>query len=184
MIPRNWLSTTAATLLADVADRLEHALNEARYLRWSYSSVPKGFALVTQMEQIRSDGTPSLGPARWRAARPGVTNMTLFGFIRALASAPPGYYRVIVFIVTNQPWARTGEKPTGGEAERWLAEGFNSLPQSIGKLTYESDYRTRALVYEFKKVSKDTRATFLESSLISADDHLQKTGISGSLSRR
>src|SRR5215831_19011769 len=44
MIPRNWLSTMGAPELADVADRLERALNEAKYRRWSYSSVPNGFA--------------------------------------------------------------------------------------------------------------------------------------------
>ena len=121
MIPRNWLSTTGAAQLADVADRLERALNEAKYPRWSYSSVPNGFALVSQMEQIKSDGTPSPEPARWSTDMPWVTNMTLLEFIKALANAQPGYYRVIVFIVTNQPWSRTGERPTGEEAEQWLA---------------------------------------------------------------
>ena len=184
MIPRNWLSTMEATQLTDVANRLEHALKEAKYRRWSYSSVPNGFALVSQMEQIKSDGTPSPEPARWSTDLPWITNMTLFEFIKALARAPSGYYRVIVFIVTNQPWSRPGEKPTGREAERWLAKGFNWLPQSIGKLTYEPDYRTTALVYEFQKVSRDTDATFLEPSLISADDHLKKAGLSDPLSRR
>ena len=184
MIPRNWLSTMGAPQLADVADRLERALNEAKYPRWSYSSVPNGFALVSHMEQIKSDGTPSPEPARWSTDLPWVANMTLLEFIKALANATPGYYRVIVFIVTNQPWSRTGERPTGEEAERWLAEGFNWLPRYIGELTYGPDYRTTALVYEFKKVSRDTDATFLEPSPTSADDHLKKAGISDPLSRR
>ena len=182
--PTHWLSTTGAAQLADVADRLERALNEAKYPRWSYSSVPNGFALVSQMEQIKSDGTPSPEPARWSTDLPWVANMTLLEFIKALANAQPGYYRVIVFIVTNQPWSRTGERPTGEEAERWLAKGFNWLPRSIGELTYGPDYRTTALVYEFKKVSRDTDATFLEPSPTSADDHLKKAGISDPLSRR
>ncbi len=50
--------------------------------------------------------------------------MTLMEFVRALVNAQPGYYRVIVFIVTNQPWSRTGTKPTGVKADKWLAEGF------------------------------------------------------------
>jgi hypothetical protein len=125
MIPRHWLSTTGAAHLADVADRLERALNEAKYHTWSYSSVPNGFALVSQIEQIKSDGTPSPEPARWSTDMPWVTNMTLLAFIKALANAQPGYYRVIVFIVTNQPWSRTGERPTREEAEQWLAKGFN-----------------------------------------------------------
>ena len=184
MIPRNWLSTMEADQLADVADRLESALKEAKYPRWSYSSVPYGFALVSQMEQIKPDGTPSPEPARWSTDLPWVANMTLLEFIKALANATPGYYRVIVFIVTKQPWSRTGERPTGEEAERWLAEGFNWLPRYIGELDYGPDYRTTALVYEFKKVSRDTHASFLEPSPTSADDHLKKAGISDPLSRR
>jgi hypothetical protein len=183
MIPDKWLPTRGEARLADVANSLERALTAAKYHRWSYSSVPNGFALVSQMEQIKSDGTPSPEPARWSTDLPWVGNMTLLEFIRALANAQPGYYRVIVFIVTNQPWSQTGEKPTGEEAEHWLAKGFNWLPDSIGKLTYGPDYRTIALVYEFKKVAKDADATFLEPSPTSAEDHLKKAGIYDPLSR-
>jgi hypothetical protein len=182
-IPRNWLSTTAGTQLADVADKLKNVLHEAKYPMWSYSSVPNGFALVSQMEQIKSDGTPSPAPARWSTFMPQVTNMTLLEFIKALANAQPGYYRVIVFIVTNQPWSRTGEMPTGEMAERWLSQGFNWLPRYIGELTYGPDYRTTVLVYEFKKVSQDADATFLKPSQTSADDHLKKAGLFDPLSR-
>lgn len=183
IIPYNWLATTGGTKLADVADGLERALKAAKYPKWAYSTVPNGFALVSQLEQIKADGTPSPEPARWSTQLPWVTNMTLFEFIKALAKAQPGYYRVIVFIVTNQAWSRTGKRPTGDEAERWLAKGFNRLPRSIGDLPYDPDYRTTALVYEFKKVSQDAAATFLEPSLTSADEHLKKAGIIDPLSR-
>jgi hypothetical protein len=184
MIPRNWLSTTATTRLIDVADELERALKEAKYPMWSYSSVPNGFALVSQMEQIKSDGIPSPAPARWSTGMPRVTNMTLLEFIKALSNAQSGYYRVIVFIVTNQPWSRTGKEATGEEAEQWLAQGFNWLPPPIGELIYEPDYRTTVLVYEFKKVSQDASATFLKPSSTSADDHLKKAGLYDPLSQR
>lgn len=184
MIPRHWLTTTEGSRLTDIADRLEHALQEAGYRRWSYSSVPSGFALVSQMEQIKADGTPSPAPARWSTDLPWVGNLSLLEFIKALVNAQPGYYRVIVFIVTDQPWSRTGEQPTGEEAERWLAEGFNWLPRSIGQLTYGPDYKTTALVYEFKKVSQDAEAKFIDTSPTSADDHLEKAGIARPLGQR
>ena len=183
MIPRNWLSTTAVTRLVDIADKLERALNEAEYPIWSYSFAPNGFALVTQLEQIKFDGTPSPEPARWSTDLPPVTNMTLLEFIKALAYATRGYYRVIVFIVTDQPWSREGERPTIVMAEAWLASGFNWLPPSIGKLTYGPDYRTMALVYEFEKHSRYSDAILVPSPT-SADDHLIKAGIFDPLSRR
>jgi len=183
VIPDKWLPTKGGADLANVAVTLESALRESHYPKWSYSSVPNGFALISQMEQIKPDGTPSPDPARWSADLPWVANMTLIEFVRALVNAPPGYYRVIVFIVTNQPWPRTGEKPTGDEAKQWLAEGFTWLPPSIGELPYGPDYRITALVYEFKKASKDENATLIELSAISADDHLKKAGISEWLSK-
>jgi hypothetical protein len=180
MIPDKWLPTKGEARLADVANRLEGALKAAKYPRWSYSSVPNGFALVSKMEQIKPDGTPSPEPARWSTDLPSVAHMTFFEYMKALANVEPGYYRVIVFIVTNQPWLLTEEKPTAEEAEKWL--GSRWLPDSVGNLAYGPDYRTTALVYEFKKVSKDADATFVELSLASADDHLYKAGISASLS--
>lgn len=184
MIPHNWLPTRGAARLGDVADRLENALRVAKYPRWSYSSLSgeNGFALVSQMEQIKADGTPGPDPARWSTKLPQVDELTLLEFIRALANAQPGYYRVIVFIVTNKPWPRKPETPTGVEAKKWFDYGFSWLPQSIAELPYGPDYRTTALVYEFKKVSQNTDATFLDPSATSADDHLRKAGISGPLS--
>ena len=164
VIPDKWLPTKGRDDLGKVAFELESALHESKYRKWSYSTVPNGFALVSQMEQIMADGTPSPEPARWSADLPSVANMTLIEFIRALVNAPPGYYRVIVFIVTNQPWPRTGEKPTDQEVEKWLAKGFNWLPPDVGLLPYGTDYRTTALVYEFKKVSKDANASLIEPS--------------------
>lgn len=183
-IPRHWLTTTEGAQLAEIAGRLEHALQEAGYRRWSFSSVPNGFALVSQMEQTKADGTPSPEPARWSTDLPWVGNLSLLEFIKALVNAQPGYYRVIVFIVTDQPWSRTGEQPTGEEAERWLAEGFNWLPRSIGDLPYGPEYKTTALVYEFKKVSQYAEANFPDVSSISAEDHLEKAGIARPLGQR
>jgi hypothetical protein len=183
VIPANWLPATGTpTQLSNVAERLEQALQAAKYRKWSYSSVPNGFALVTQMEQIKPDGTPSPDPARWSTDLPSVRELTLLEFIKALASAPPGYYRVIVFIVTDQPWSRSGDKPTGEEAQRWLAKGFNRLPASIGELPYGKDFRTTALVYEFKKRSESADASLVEDSETGAAEHLRKAGISDPLS--
>ena len=66
-IPDKWLPSKGEAQLTDVADKLEYALKTAKYPRWSYSSVKEGngFALVSHMEQIKADGTPSPDLARW-----------------------------------------------------------------------------------------------------------------------
>jgi len=184
IIPDNWLPTRGNAHLADVADNLEHALKLAKYRSYSYSSEPHGFALVCQMEQIKSDATPSPEPDRWSTEMPSVGHMTKLEFIKALAKARPGYYRVIVFIVTDQPMSRTSSEPTGKDMEQWLAKGFNRLPEYIGWLTYGPEYTTTALVYEFKKISRKAAATFIKTSQTRAEDHLYKAGIYEALSRR
>ena len=183
-IPSNWLLTGGEkpNHLSDVAKKLENALRSAKYRRWSYYSVPDGFAMVTQMEQIKPDGTPSSEPARWSTKMPRIDKMNLLEFIKALANAQPGYYRVIVFIVTDHPWRRIGDKPTGVVAEQWLAEGFNKLPEYIGRLAYGCEHRTTALVYEFKKRNSNADAIFIDTSETRAMDHLKKAGIYDPLS--
>ena len=178
-----WVSKGEHTKLSDVAEKLEAALEDADYETWRYSSVPRGFALVTQIEQIKPDGTPRSGKQRFRADLPSLSDMTFVEFLKALAKAPPGYYRVIVFIVTDTPFSRADKRPSADEARRWLDAGLNQLPKSMGVLTYEEDYRTTALIYEFKKPSKNDPATFVPKSLESGKNHLEKARIWDALTR-
>ena len=182
-IRNTWVSKGDHTKLSDVAEKLEAALDDADYEKWKYSSVPRGFALVTQIEQIRPDGTPRTGKERFRTDLPSLSDTTFVEFLKALAKAPPGYYRVIVFIVTDTPFSRVDKKPTAEEAQRWLDVGLNQLPKSMGELTYGEDYRTTSLVYEFKKLSKNAPATFVPKSLESGKTHLEKARIWDALTR-
>jgi hypothetical protein len=178
-----WVSKGKETKLSDVAEKLEAALEDANYETWRYSSVPRGFALVTQIEQIKPDGTPRSGKERFRTDLPSLSDMTFVEFMKALAKAPPGYYRVIVFIVTDTPFSRADKRPSEDEARHWLDVGLNQLPKSMGVLNYEEDYRTTALIYEFKKPSKKDPATFVPKSLESGKTHLEKARIWDALTR-
>ena len=182
-IPRKWLPAREKTRLGDVADYLEGALRDARYPRWSYSSAPNGFALVAHIEQTAADGTPSPEPARWSTEMPRVGNMDIVSFVKALANALPGHYRVIVFVVTDQTSYRDNPAPTGQQAERWLKEGFERLPDSVARLPYGRNHETLVLVYEFRKVSKSAAATFVENSAVDADAHLLRAGLMKPLTR-
>jgi hypothetical protein len=100
--------------------------------------------------------------------------MSFVEFLKALAMAPPGYYRVIVFVVTDTPFSRSDSRPTPQEAQHWLDSGVNQLPSSIGSLPYGEDYRTTALIYEFRKRSKDEPAVLVPKSVESGKIHLQR----------
>ena len=145
-----------------------------------YSSIPHGFALVTQIEQILPDGTPRR--ERFRTDLPSLSDLSFVEFLIALARAPAGYYRVIVFVVTDTPFSRTETAPTEGEARRWLDAGLNKLPASFSEVNYGADYRTTALIYEFRKLSTQP-ATLVSQSLSSGRVHLEKAQIWDALTR-
>lgn len=179
-IRNKWVSEGDQTKLLDVAQKLESALGIAGFETWKYSSVPHGFALVTQIEQILPDGTPR--GERFRADLPSLSDLSFVEFLIALARAPSGYYRVIVFVVTDTPFSRGDTTPTESEARRWLDAGLNKLPASIGEMIYDEDYRTTALIYQFKKLSKQP-ATFVSPSLSSGRTHLERAHIWDALTR-
>jgi hypothetical protein len=175
-IPDKWLRTGPATRLSDVADKLEKALRLAHYEQRSYYGVPHGFALATQLEQIKPDGTPLPGTDRWKIGTPQVSNLSLLTFIEALAHAPVGYYRVIVFVVTDASWAQSATPPPEDQVIHWASSGAHALPTATGFLPYGPGYRTQALVYEFRK-GKSGPAKPLHPSPVSGETHLDKGGI-------
>lgn len=175
-IPDKWVRSAADTTLATVADKLEKALRLAEYADWSYYAVPGGFALATHVEHIKPDGTPLAGGDRWRTGTPSVANLSLLEFILALAHAPPGNYRAIVFIVTDAPWVQAAAAPAGEEIERWAAGGASGLPAAVGNLRYGEGHRAQALIYEFRK-GPSGPAALVTPSRLSGERHLYRGGL-------
>ncbi|HMW79101.1 MAG TPA: hypothetical protein PKC78_01920 [Accumulibacter sp.] len=175
-IPDKWVRSAADATLLSVSDKLEKALRLAEYADWSYYAVPGGFALATHVEQIKPDGTPLAGGDRWRTGTPSVANLSLLEFILALAHAPPGSYRAIVFIVTDAVWAQSPAAPTGDEIAGWAGSGASGLPTAVGKLPYGPQHRVQALVYEFRKGHAGPAALVLPSR-VSGERHLYRGGL-------
>jgi len=175
-IPDKWLRTGPAPTLADVADKFEKAMKLAGYQQRSYYSVPRGFALAAQFEHIRPDGTPLPGEDRWRVGTPRLGNLSLLAFIQALARAPAGIYRAIVFVVTDAPWTQSPAAPSEAQIMAWAGSGASALPAAIGDLPYGANYRAHALIYEFRKGASGPAETVLPSA-VSGEIHLDKGGL-------
>jgi hypothetical protein len=179
MIPRRLLEAgRGPTRLRDVDGRITDALEQNGYYESSYYAVPAGFALVTKMEQINSDGTPKQGLQRWIIAPPTLVKFSLTAYLAALFRATPGYYRVIVFIVTPYAFAQSIVEVTPEEANEWLSGGLNRLPASIGSLDFlREDYACTALIYEFERASEAEEPRIRRPGLIPGHTHLVKAGI-------
>jgi hypothetical protein len=175
IIPRSLLSNSQTGLLKDVDQRLADALEACGYTGNSYYAVPDGFALVTHLEQINPDGTSRPMPGRWAAQVQPLSTFSLSEYLKALFTANPGRYRVIVLVVTSHPFSQADAKVSKEEALGWISKGLNQLPASIGNLPFTADYAATALIYEFDEPRAGGNAIFINPSGLTGRDHLTKS---------
>ena len=132
---------------------------------------------MTKLEQINDDGTPKDPEARWSIKLPALKIFSLSDYIKALFMAERGYFRLIVFIVTSQPFVQSDDVITRPEAINWLHAGLNILPEQIAKQVYSEEHHVTALIYEFEKIRGANQGKILTPGRLSANTHLKKTGV-------
>ncbi len=108
-------------------------------------------------------------------AKPRVASLD--EYVKALFNAPPGHYRVIVFVVTKLEFTATAQEPSAREAGDWLAAGLLRLPAQIGREQYTAEYYTSALIYEFVRERDSQQATVKTPSDFLGRTHLEKAGV-------
>jgi hypothetical protein len=174
-------SAERAVLLRDVDRRLSAALRHAGYDEKSYHAVPDGFSLTARLEQINADGTPKRGIERWVLDSRALHEFSLSSYLDVLLRSRPGLFRVIVFIVTPHPFSQSDRRVSREDALAWLREGFNRLPDSVGRIEYTDAYHCTALVYEFEKRSGQASARVVSPSRLVARTHLERATIMSGL---
>lgn len=169
--------------LAAVATLLIAPLRASGYWEYSFHRAPNGFALVTRLERINQDGSRVAESLRYR--RPGDREpFSLSAYIRRLFFAPEGYYRLIVFVVTDRPFTATGAAIEEPEALRLLREGANVLPPEFKRMEFSAGHGIDALIYEFRKGARDTRAVLLLPGRLGPRVHFDKAGMSAAFGLR
>lgn len=158
--------------------KISDVLDDAEYNKASYLYVPNGFAIVTQLERITSDAEPFPEEQRWifeevNTAKP----FSLSDYIKAIFSASPGYYRTIVFVLTDKEFSVSDEEVPKDVVDNWVTKGLNKLPKSIRDNELTSDHTLTALIYEFKKPESETKAYLSDPSKYRAKTHLKKASI-------
>ena len=177
-IPRKYLvRDEETTLLKDVNRIIELALDKNEYDEKKYYAVPAGFALVTRMERIESDGTPMRGKKRWALELQPLSRFSFSEYLKALLGSDPGYYRIFVFIVTPHAFEQSGAEISAEEAKEWFRRGMNKLPIRIGEMNFSNEYSCSVLIYEFERVSETQSPKFCLNGLIPGRTHLIKAGI-------
>lgn len=165
-----------------VSDQIVEALEDTGYTDVSFYRIPTGVAVVTRLEQIDEDGVPLGDDERWSLmpARPQIRSLR--DVIRALFSADPGYFRLIIFAFTSDPdltpeESSAGESLASEDALDWLQSGGAFLPSSTRNESFTDDHRCIALIYEFERYRIRETADLLDPSRLPGRVHLERSRI-------
>lgn len=170
----------AAPSLAAVGDRIVHALRVANYLEYSFYHAPSGFALVARLERMSPDGAPL--PAEFRYVPPDAGEpFSLTGYIRSLFFAPEGLYRLIVFVVTDQPFVTSETPVDAAGANRLLRNGANRLPEQLRSEVFTPSHFVTVLIFEYRKGHGDNDVAAIVPGRLAAETHLERSQIERSL---
>ena len=181
-VPRDLLTAAGAqTTLGQVADRLEKAFDQCGYGEKGWYNVPEGFALASRLEQINPDGTSKPENERWIAKGCTPPIHSLKDYIRALFIAQKGRFRLLVFIVTSEPFKESEQGPTPEQAKQWTDAGATVLPAAIKKRPFTQEHYCTALIYEFIQKTTDQLAELVDPSLISGTEHLKRARLMAAL---
>lgn len=172
---------TNATTLGDVNARLRQALQANGYEQRSYFQTPGGFALVTQLEQFKADGSPKTGANRWKDYPVQENFEGVWGYLKSLVMPMPGNFRIFVFVVTDQAYGQSSRRVGKSEAVGWLSNGLNRLPPKIAGAPLNDQHYLDVLVYEFEAQEGNRLCQQKWPGIISGQTHLQKTGLARSL---
>jgi len=167
--------------LGDVDARLRQGLKATGYAQRSYFQVPGGFALVTQLEQFKVDGSPKSGANRWKDYPVQENFEGVWDYLKTLVMSTPGNFRIFVFIVTDQPYGQSSQRVGKQEAVAWLSDGLNRLPPQIAEMQLNKQHYLDVLVYEFEAPPGTKLCAQKWPAILNAQTHLQKTGIGPSL---
>lgn len=169
-IPKNLLGTDSTTLQTVYQNIFNALVKIDRAFESSLFGVPGGFALLTKTERIRQDGTPLPGIYRWTEGK--VPPLDLKDHIGRLFFEKPGYFRVIVFVITTADYRP--ENPSTKPVPK-ISEGVQDLPDEIARELFKGK-KGYVLIYSFEKKQGGAIKEFKINSL-SGLIHLDKSGI-------
>lgn len=171
--------------LHDIDEILTSALDRTGYGSRGYYACPGGFAIATRLEQIFPDGRSMSPPDRFSLSPPLPTVFSL-DYFKGIFIPRQGYFRIIVFLATDQPFPESTNAPTEAEAVKWPEQGTNILPPTIAAAPVRPYLTVTALVYEFRNSTAGNAAKFTlldpdsiarDEQLLDARTHLQQAGL-------
>lgn len=160
----------------ELSESLDEALTKTGYVERSYYAVPGGIGIVTRLERIYRDGRPYERSGRWLTEDEYLQALSLTSYLRALFTVSEGYYRVVVFAVTDVPFGSSEGSMTSEEANTLLARGFNTLPEDVAAEALPKSFVCTCIIYEFRREQGKNPVQLLPGRL-DAKTHLVASGL-------
>ena len=182
---RSLLGERPSPRLKDMADALDRTLSAAGYAERAYFSVRRpgqtlGFALVTRLERIRTDGAPFPPEERFMPAT-APDRFNLADFLKSLFVAPVGYYRLLAFVVSTAPVRTDGQPMDSKGADALMERGDRRLRGCVADLAMTSDHSVDVLIYEFRHApeeqTEDQQVAQLAPGRLDPVLHLSQAGV-------
>jgi hypothetical protein len=161
--------------MAEMDSMILTGLRNVGYSDFSYYRIPNGYAMVTEIESIDKEAYPLAGGNRWGIQVRQMEEFSISNYLIFLFNAQKGYYRSIVFLITNKILNSDGSPATSSEMEVIIDEGSPFLPHEAKDFPIDESYRLEALIYEFEKPE------FGEATLIVPCSHQGKTHLERAL---
>lgn len=179
--------------LSDIASMLQQALGKSGYSQQAWYLIDEDnkdvtVAVLTQLEQIESDGRPSTNKARWIINYSSKQIDSLGAFLKTLIKgASPGRYRSFLFGISrsNRPVTNVGPMWSSRKTDQEFSgirdalRGGNRVPllSSLSSIRTSNAFYVYVFVYEYEISSVDGSVKFIRDSSITAIDHLKRSGI-------
>lgn len=182
--------------LSDLSMTFSKALRDAGYSQQGWYLVDPGskmkdrstkVVVVTELEQIFDDGKPRQARERWgnKVSSPSIRSWYDFAST-LLKGSPPGKYRAFLFGFSTKIMTNTGPSWTTKETQREVKlRGLRNairngarlpIDESLKNITTKN-FHCYVFVYEYTVSPVDGAVKLVESSSLTAQEHLEASGI-------
>ena len=163
-----------AKTIGDIVKKAGSVLDSTNY-EYSFLYVPDGCAIITRVERINEDATSAEQLNRYVINDIELRHKWSFReILSGKFTAPAGFFRVIVLIITDVPYNETGERITLSRTLELLRIGLNYLPRPIYAINLNDDTHITALIYEFRSTGFQDTVHFVSPGSIPPSVHIER----------
>ncbi len=166
----------------DVEEKIRHTLIECQYRKVKYYLLSRdgerlnGFVLMSELEEIDTEGNSKEKCAKTTDSDSYLSLDRLKSLIFDLFNRKPGYYRMLVFAVTDLEIVSNTREIGKQEILHIQKGGASTFSNRLSSVVLEDNFEVTALIYEFA-LSKADGSISVTDARLAGKTHLAKAGV-------